>query len=279
MSELDLLKEINTYKIKDLDLGEGFILPKYLDQSILNVPSSICNLLDIPPLNSPPLRKEYLSVLGEEIENVICILVDAMAYHRLRAWMDEDDSLIWNQFKDKGVFAPITSISHRPLLPIAPIRSAPRPLPRAALSGASVAPVSPSRSPQEQTVGRRPPTSQPTDPRPSVQVVNPPRRGHLLIAHNLARTADDTPVNLCGLAIVMFVPARERLAELITDRLVVRRNSHEHGIALAPPGVGLIAFERERQPNDGRADEYDYSILNRTAFLMCGTPATRSLSP
>ncbi len=111
MRKIELLKEINKHKINDLDLGEGFVLPKYLDQSILNVPSSICRLLDIPSLPSPPLGKEYLSVLGDDVENVIYILVDAMAYQRLRDWMEEDGSLIWNKFRESGVFAPITSIS------------------------------------------------------------------------------------------------------------------------------------------------------------------------
>jgi len=49
--------------------------------------------------------------LGEGIENVIFILADAVAFHRIENWMNENESLVWNRFRDSGVFAPLTSVS------------------------------------------------------------------------------------------------------------------------------------------------------------------------
>jgi hypothetical protein len=106
-----LFNKIKQFKSKKMKISEEFVLPMYEGQSILNVPSSICKLLDIPTMQSPPLLDEILSPLGEDIENVIFILVDAMAYHRLIKWMEEDKSLVWNKLSESGILAPITSIS------------------------------------------------------------------------------------------------------------------------------------------------------------------------
>ncbi len=105
------LKNLQTYKIQNLHLEDEFIHPNYLEQSIFNVPSSICKLLNVPEMGSPALRKDILDPLGEDIENVIFILADAVAFHRIEKWMRENDSLVWNQFQESGVFAPLTSIS------------------------------------------------------------------------------------------------------------------------------------------------------------------------
>lgn len=94
------------------------IFPKYDDQSILNIPASICQLLEVPEFGEAPLSPEILSPLGEGIERIVLILVDALAFDRLRRWMEQDESQVgafggtsvWRSLVKDGVFAPLTSI-------------------------------------------------------------------------------------------------------------------------------------------------------------------------
>jgi hypothetical protein len=105
-----LLADIRAHRIPGLELSVESIHPRYGDQSILNVPSSVCELLDVPPLESGALRADILNPLGNDSSDVILILMDALSFHRLQRWLAEDDSLIWNHLADGGVLAPITSV-------------------------------------------------------------------------------------------------------------------------------------------------------------------------
>lgn len=105
-----MLADIQENHLPGIDLSEESIHPKYSDQSILNIPSSICHLLDIPLLENGPLRADILDPLGTNASTIILILMDALAFHRLQRWLAEDDSLIWNRLGKSGVFTPITSI-------------------------------------------------------------------------------------------------------------------------------------------------------------------------
>lgn len=105
------LPPIESHRLPGLDLGDEFIYPKYQDQSILNVPASLCELLGIPPLKTPPLDKEILAPLGDGAQKVILILMDALGFQRLRNWMADDKDMIWNRLAADGLLAPLTSIS------------------------------------------------------------------------------------------------------------------------------------------------------------------------
>ena len=107
----DLISNIQSNRLPDLDLGDEFIYPKYDDQSILNVPGSICQLMGIPPISAPPLKADILSPLGEGVRKVILILMDALAFHRLQFWMVDNKDMVWNYLIADGLLAPLTSIS------------------------------------------------------------------------------------------------------------------------------------------------------------------------
>lgn len=107
----DLISIIKSNRLPGLDLGDEFIYPKYDGQSILNVPGSICQLMGIPPISTPPLKPEILSPFGEEARKVILILMDALAFHRLQSWMVDDKDMVWNYLIADGLLAPLTSIS------------------------------------------------------------------------------------------------------------------------------------------------------------------------
>ena len=105
-----LLADIHEYRLPGIDLSEESIHPNYRGQSILNIPSSICQLLDVPPLENGSLRTDILNPLGNSASTIILILMDALAFHRLQRWLADDVSLIWNRLAASGIFAPITSI-------------------------------------------------------------------------------------------------------------------------------------------------------------------------
>jgi hypothetical protein len=107
----ELLPIIRSNRLPGLDLGDEFVYPKYDDQSILNVPASICQLMGIPPVGASPLKPEILSPLGEGARKVILILMDALAFHRLQSWMVDNKDMVWNYLVADGLLVPLTSIS------------------------------------------------------------------------------------------------------------------------------------------------------------------------
>jgi hypothetical protein len=105
----ELMSSIRDHHLPGIELSDGAIYPQYDGQSILNIPSSVCHLLDIPPLAAPPLKPDILASLGSGYRNVVVILVDALAFYRLERWMAAD-KLVWGQLAENGVLAPLTSV-------------------------------------------------------------------------------------------------------------------------------------------------------------------------
>ncbi len=106
-----LRSDLQENRLSGFDLGDGFIYPKYGDQSILNIPASICHWLGAPGLGAGALRPEILTPPGDGIRNVIVILMDALALHRFERWLDEKRTPVWNTLLQSGTLAPLTSIS------------------------------------------------------------------------------------------------------------------------------------------------------------------------
>jgi len=107
----DLLPQLKAYRLPELDLGDGFLYPHYGGGSILNIPSTICRLLDAPDFESAPVSPEILSRLGSGYRRVLVILMDALALHRLQRWMAEGSVPIWSHLAQDGLLAPLTSIT------------------------------------------------------------------------------------------------------------------------------------------------------------------------
>lgn len=106
----DFMSSLREHRLPNIELFDGAIHPKYDGQSILNIPSSVCQLLGVPSLAPPPLRGDILSPLGGGCRNVIVILLDALAFHRLERWLGADEGLVWHRLAEDGVLAPLTSI-------------------------------------------------------------------------------------------------------------------------------------------------------------------------
>jgi hypothetical protein len=89
---------------------QHFIYPRYEGESILNILPSVAALLGVDGFQHPGLEPKILSPLQREPQNIILILMDALAYHRLENWLAEEKDLGWHQLNDQGVLTPLTSI-------------------------------------------------------------------------------------------------------------------------------------------------------------------------
>jgi len=111
-----LLPRLTTNRLPGLDFDDGFIYPDYAGGSILNIPSSLCQLLGIPELNGRPLHPEVLTPLlnGGPVRRIVLVLMDALSLHRLQRWTQgsgqREPSSVWQQIARGGVLAPLTSI-------------------------------------------------------------------------------------------------------------------------------------------------------------------------
>ncbi len=92
-------------------MGEaGLSAPDYAGGSILNIPAAAGKLLGVDQFRYAPLKDAYLEPLGGEVDHLILILVDALAYHRMERWIKEDPELPWNPLIESGILAPLSSI-------------------------------------------------------------------------------------------------------------------------------------------------------------------------
>ncbi len=106
-----LMSPIQARQLNSLVLPVDFIAPHYEGLSILNIPNSICQWLGAPPLSTmPPLVPEVLESIDGKIQKVLLILMDALALHRLQAWLARHPEMVWNRLIPSGTFAPLTSI-------------------------------------------------------------------------------------------------------------------------------------------------------------------------
>ncbi|MBN1537955.1 MAG: alkaline phosphatase family protein [Anaerolineales bacterium] len=117
MSDLtnQFLTDIENHKIPGLSLGNDLIHPNYGGKSILNIPSTICRAFGIPAIGAPALHEEYLNIIdrltrGNEIRQVIMILMDGLSLHRLRRWMHDGLLPVWEEWLGEGCLLPLTSI-------------------------------------------------------------------------------------------------------------------------------------------------------------------------
>jgi predicted AlkP superfamily pyrophosphatase or phosphodiesterase len=67
--------------------------------------------MDIPGMGAGALRPEILDPMGTGVRRVILILMDALALHRLQAWIAEGLAPVWQNLLQGGLLAPLTSIS------------------------------------------------------------------------------------------------------------------------------------------------------------------------
>lgn len=106
-----LLPILQGYRLPDLNLGDEFIYPHYEGGSILNLPSSLCQVLGVPEIGPSPLLPPYLSSLGDGFRSVVLVMMDALSFSRFKRWIASGDLPAWSRLAQQGVFSPLTSIT------------------------------------------------------------------------------------------------------------------------------------------------------------------------
>ena len=99
-----------TPSIQEILKNGNFIPPEYNNRSILNIPASAAYLMDIPGFKHNPVDKSLLEPIRDGAKNIILILMDALAFHRLEKWLAEDENLVWHKLLKAGFLTPVTSI-------------------------------------------------------------------------------------------------------------------------------------------------------------------------
>ncbi len=107
----DHYQQLIQKKVHGIPLADEMIPPAYDGQSILNIPPTIAALLDVPLPGKIPLSQEITSHLPQKINNVILVLMDALALHRFRSWTAANPDLVWNYLASDSRLLPLTSIT------------------------------------------------------------------------------------------------------------------------------------------------------------------------
>ena len=104
-----LLQRLRTHRLPEIDLGQNAQHPAYDGLSILNIPGSVCKWLGAPDLPHPSLEIPELDELAEGVEQVVAVLVDAVALHRFLQWL-EGRAKFLQPLVDEGFLGAITSV-------------------------------------------------------------------------------------------------------------------------------------------------------------------------
>lgn len=107
----EYLARLAENRLAGLVLGDSSLHPYYSGRSILNIPASVCRWLGASEFAGAPLDDQLTAALGSEFRRIILILMDGLAFQRLCRWMKDGTAPIWQTLADRGILAPITSIS------------------------------------------------------------------------------------------------------------------------------------------------------------------------
>ncbi len=109
-----ILPGLIEHRLPGFDFPPGLIHPKYDGGSVLNLPPTICRLFGVPTIGSAgPLASpvyDQLENLATDMRRIILILMDALALHRLRNWIEQGTAPLWARLVDAGMLAPLTSV-------------------------------------------------------------------------------------------------------------------------------------------------------------------------
>lgn len=107
----ELLPGLKAQRLPGLDLGGDFIYPAYNGRSVLNLPDTVCRLLGVEGIAGGPLAPDLLARLPGGERRVILLVVDALALHRLRRWIERGSLPVWKRLAERGLLAPLTSVT------------------------------------------------------------------------------------------------------------------------------------------------------------------------
>lgn len=111
MSDLttELIESIRSYHLPDLQLKDDCIHPAYDGLSILNLPGSLSKWFGAESLPHQAIDIPALDDLAGGIQQVVCVLIDAVALHRFQQWVNQPKNRL-APWIDRGVMGTLTSI-------------------------------------------------------------------------------------------------------------------------------------------------------------------------
>jgi hypothetical protein len=104
-----LLPHLLEGDLEGVDLGQEAILPAYDGYSILNVPSSLCKWLGVPPLGHPGIRLPALDDLARDAQQILLVLIDGLGWDSYRNWQRDMPGHL-DAGRDEVILAPLTSV-------------------------------------------------------------------------------------------------------------------------------------------------------------------------
>jgi len=105
-----ILARIYDQKMEKLSLEEDMVLPYYDGLSLVNIPATVCRLLDVPDFGSPPIDETILSSFSKSYKKVVLLMVDALGTHLFDQMRQPERDLLWGKYIDRAVYSPITSV-------------------------------------------------------------------------------------------------------------------------------------------------------------------------
>jgi len=109
----NLLPDLESNHITGLDTGRGTLHPFYRGNSLVNLPASICHLLDAPLFGAEPLRSELLDDLGGPYKQVVLFLVDGLGLRLFQRFLPGGElaaeTPLWGSLLEEAQLFPLTS--------------------------------------------------------------------------------------------------------------------------------------------------------------------------
>ena len=105
-----ILPIIKSQRTDAFPMDEDMILPNYQGLSLVNLPATVCRLLDVPEFGQPPLDNAILEALAGPYQKIVVLLVDALGMHLFDKMRQSHHQLLWNCAFERAVYTPLTSI-------------------------------------------------------------------------------------------------------------------------------------------------------------------------
>lgn len=104
-----IIAKTNQNSLTPLFPAGSIVPPAYTGLSLLNLPGSLYHWLGLPPAPHPALQIPELDKLADDVDQVIMLLMDAVAFARMQQWLGSIPELQLRT--NDGLFFPITSLS------------------------------------------------------------------------------------------------------------------------------------------------------------------------
>ena len=110
----EIERTIHAHRLPALEdaLPEGeFVLPRYADLSLVNLPATSAALLGVTLPGAPPLPHDIWKPFAGGVRCVIRVIIDALGYYRLQRLMAAHPDTLFHQLLGQGArLIPLTSV-------------------------------------------------------------------------------------------------------------------------------------------------------------------------